>query len=479
MPCPGRHHHPGVHLAVPAAARLRHPLVLQHPRQIPGLHRGRGLPVAGAVAAGPAQHPHPGRPHRRAGAGDAVHRLPALALHHPLPAAQREALRDPVLAGEHHPVRHGRGGGVLYAAQGDRLPGRDRRRQPRDLLPGRAVPAVRAVHGARVRSDLRVPAGAGLPVDGRRAVVGRDVARLEAGGRGDHRGRGRGDPQPGPHQPVRDGGPDVDLLYCGGRRRQVLHRAGPCAEAGPVGARELARVAIKGKTKRSQGRPIRRPATAPRAQILERRQPWYRATAFPVTLAVIVLAVTLLAAWNRAQVGWSRDDVRRFADQVRAQTDQLNTVLGAGTKQLPGMATAAGLTSGKLKPKDLQVRASGWSAKIDELGQKVANVTVGTPEAVSSFDGTPVNNVGGHVPMLTSVRDAYTTAFGFYSQAATTYQNAGGATTGDLQQKLVTQAQGDAAKASAAMDSAASLLARVMVARSEERRVGKESRSRW
>ena len=222
-------------------------------------------------------------------------------------------------------------------------------------------------------------------------------------------------------------------------------------------------MAIKGKTKRSQGRPIRRPATAPRAQIAERRQPWYRATAFPVTLAVIVLAVTLLAAWNRAQMGWSRDDVRRFTDLVRVQTDQLSPILGTGTKQLPGMATATDLTTGKLEPKDLQVRASGWSAKIDEISQKLANITVGSPEGVTSFNGTPLNNVGGHVPMLTSVRDAYTTAFGFYTQAATAYQNAGAATTKDLQQKLLTQAQGDSAKAAAAMDSAASLLARVMV----------------
>jgi hypothetical protein len=221
-------------------------------------------------------------------------------------------------------------------------------------------------------------------------------------------------------------------------------------------------VAIKGKTKRSQGRPMRRPATAPRAQLVERRQPWYRATAFPVTLAVIVLAVTLLAAWNRVQMGWGRDDVRRFADQVRAQTDQLNPVLGAGTKQLPGMATATDLTSGKLKPKDLQVRASGWSAKIGELGQKVANVTVGAPQAVTSFDGTPVNSVGGHVPMLTSVRDAYTAAFGFYGQAATAYQNAGLAGPTQVNQ-LMAQAQADAAKAGEAMDSAAALLARVMV----------------
>ena len=220
-------------------------------------------------------------------------------------------------------------------------------------------------------------------------------------------------------------------------------------------------MAIKGKTKRSQGRPVRRPATAPRAQTVERRQPWYRATAFPVTIAIIVAVVTLLASWNRMQEGWSRDDVRRFADQLRVQTDQLGQVTGPGTQKVPGMATANDLTTGKLKPKDLQVRASGWSAKLDELGQKVSNITVGQPEAVSSFDGTPVNNVGGHVPMLTSVRDAYSTAFGFYAQAATAYQHAGEAS-GDLAPKLLTQAQGDGAKAAAAMDSAAALLARVM-----------------
>jgi hypothetical protein len=221
-------------------------------------------------------------------------------------------------------------------------------------------------------------------------------------------------------------------------------------------------VAIKGKTKRSAGRPVRRPATAPRAQMVERRQPWYKATAFPVTLALIVLAVTLFVAWNRMQMGWSRDDVRRFADQVRVQTDQLSPVLGAGTKQVPGMATATDFSSGKLKGKDLQVRASGWSAKIGELQQKVSSITVGTPEELTALTGAPPNSVGGHVPMLTSVRDAYSTAFGFYAQAAADYQNAGGAT-GALAAKLVTQAQGDSAKAGEAMDSAASMLARVMV----------------
>ncbi len=221
-------------------------------------------------------------------------------------------------------------------------------------------------------------------------------------------------------------------------------------------------MAIKGKTKRSQGRPGRRPATAPRVPVLERRQPWHRATAFPVTLAVIVVVVTLLAAWNRTQEGWARDDVRRFTDQLRVQTDQLSPVLGAGSAQAPGMATASDLASGKLKPKDLQVRAASWSATIQQISQKLANITIGKPEAVASFDGTPVNSVGGHVPLLTSVRDAYTAAFGFYAQAATAYQHAG-ETSGPLAQKLLTQAQGDGAKAGAAMDAAAAFLARLMV----------------
>jgi hypothetical protein len=222
-------------------------------------------------------------------------------------------------------------------------------------------------------------------------------------------------------------------------------------------------VAIKGKTKRSQGRPVRRPATAPRVPTAERRQPWYKAPAFQVTLAVLVLAVTLAAAWNRAQLGWSRDDVGRFSTALRVQTDQLNTVLGAGTKAAPGMATAADLASGKVKPQQFQLRATAWSAKLGDISQKVAGITVGQPEAVTSFNGVPVNNVGGHVPMLTSVRDAYTAAIGFYAQAASTYQNAGAAPDkSQLAQRLLTQAQGDQAKAGEAMDAAASLLARTM-----------------
>ena len=145
------------------------------------------------------------------------------------------------------------------------------------------------------------------------------------------------------------------------------------------GGSGVARVAIKGKSKRSQGRPVRRPATGPRIQTVERRLPWYRATAFPVTLAVIALLGTLVAAANRVQEGWARDDVRRFTADLRAQTDQLPSVIGAGTAELPGFPSAQELASGKLTPKQLAVRASGWTAKLGQIQGRVESITVGEP----------------------------------------------------------------------------------------------------
>ena len=51
---------------------------------------------------------------------------------------------------------------------------------------------------------------------------------------------------------------------------------------------------------------------------------------------MIALLGTLVAAANRVQEGWTRDDVRRFTADLRAQTDQLLSVIGAGTAELPG-----------------------------------------------------------------------------------------------------------------------------------------------
>jgi hypothetical protein len=221
-------------------------------------------------------------------------------------------------------------------------------------------------------------------------------------------------------------------------------------------------VAIKGKTKRSQGRPVRRPATGPRIQAVERRLPWYRAPAFPATLAVIALLATLVAAYARVQEGWARDDVRRFTAALRAQTDQLPAVLGPGTKQLPGFTTAQDLTAGKLEPKDLAVRASGWSAKLDQLKGDVEAITVGAVPAQTEFDGNPANGVGGRVPMLTSVRDSYAAAIGVYAEAANIFQRAGEAPArSELAKALVQEATTTTQRAGAAMDAAAGTLARV------------------
>ena len=222
-------------------------------------------------------------------------------------------------------------------------------------------------------------------------------------------------------------------------------------------------MAIKGKSKRSQGRPVRRPATGPRIQTVERRLPWYRAPAFPVTLAVIALLGTLVAAQNRVQEGWARDDVRRFTAQLRAQTDQLPSVIGTGTKDLPGFPSAQELTSGKLTPKRMAVRASGWSAKLGEIQQRVQAITVGDPPAEAGTDGEPSNAVGGREPMLSSVRDSYAAAIGVYVEAANTFQKAGEVPASNRAgaNALVERATATATAAGQAMDAAAGTLARV------------------
>jgi hypothetical protein len=221
-------------------------------------------------------------------------------------------------------------------------------------------------------------------------------------------------------------------------------------------------VAIKGKSKRSQGRPVRRPATGPRIQTVERRLPWYRATAFPVTLAVIALLGTLVAASNRVQEGWARNDVRRFTSALRAQTDQLPSVLGAGTRELPGFPSAQDLAKGTLTPKQLAVRASGWSAKLGQIQGRVESITVGEPPADPGGDGEPANAAGGRVAMLSSVRDAYVAALGVYVDAASIYQLAGEAPAkSKTAAALLQQGAGTTAKAGQAMDAAAGTLARL------------------
>lgn len=220
-------------------------------------------------------------------------------------------------------------------------------------------------------------------------------------------------------------------------------------------------MAIKGKTKRSQGRPARRPATGPRIQSIERRQPWYRATVFPVTLALLTLLVTLAASWNRLEEGWARDDLQRFTAKLRVQTDQLALVTGAGTKQAPGFASVADFTSGKLKAKDLASRASAWSAKLQQISTQISAITIGPLPASSPTNGEPANNVGGRIPMLSSIRDAYAAAISFYAEAATTYQDAAAESSKAQAQKLVSLGDDQATAASAAMDAAAGMLARL------------------
>ena len=90
---------------------------------------------------------------------------------------------------------------------------------------------------------------------------------------------------------------------------------------------------------------------------------------------MIALLGTMVAAVNRVQEGWARDDVRRFTADLRAQTDQLPSVIGTGTAELPGFPSAQDVASGKLTNEKLAIRASGWTAKLNQLKGRVESIT--------------------------------------------------------------------------------------------------------
>jgi hypothetical protein len=207
---------------------------------------------------------------------------------------------------------------------------------------------------------------------------------------------------------------------------------------------------------------MRRPATGPRIQAVERREKWFRAPAFPVTLAVVALLGTLLAAANRVQEGFGRDDVRRFTDQVRAPLAPLADLVGAGTTVKPGFASTADLATGKLKPAELAKRAQAWQTQLSDARAKVANVSVGPAPTDAALGGNPGNPTGGRVPMLSSVRDAYAAAVGTYFEAAHVYELAAAAPAkSQLAGQLVSQGNATASRAKDSMDAAATMLARL------------------
>jgi hypothetical protein len=214
-------------------------------------------------------------------------------------------------------------------------------------------------------------------------------------------------------------------------------------------------VAIKGKTKRSQSRPARRPATGPRIQAAERRLPWYRAPAFSVTLAVLVLLGTVYAGVSRAREGFARDDVRRFTESLRGSMAPLPGITGPGTTAKPGFATAAELKGGKLKPADLAKRAKDWQSQLSDVRAKVANVSVGKVTG-NKLDGNPTNQVGGHVALLGGVRDGYAAGVGLYYEAAHVYELAASAPAkSPLAEQLVAEGDTVARRAQEAVDAAA------------------------
>jgi hypothetical protein len=217
-------------------------------------------------------------------------------------------------------------------------------------------------------------------------------------------------------------------------------------------------VAIKGKTKRSQGRPARRITPGPRPQAVERRIPWYRQPVLMVAVAVAVVLITLVATVLRVQEGWRRDDVERFTAAIKAPLDKVTAISGSGSASKPGFASAADLASKKLKAAELDRRAQNWNTELGAIQSELNAVTVGeAPTEVT--DGVPSNEVGGRVALLTGVRDTYSAGIGEMTEAATLFSAAGKAKTAAEQQAGVASAQAVAARAQKTMDTAAAQLA--------------------
>jgi hypothetical protein len=179
-----------------------------------------------------------------------------------------------------------------------------------------------------------------------------------------------------------------------------------------------------------------------------------------VMVAVIALAVTAVAAVTRAQRGWARDDVARFTTALDAPLDKVAAITGAGTSAQPGFSSAAGLTNGKLKPAELDRRATNWATALSGLQQEVADVRVGEAEVKLSPDGVPANDVGGRVSALTGIRDTYAVAVGSFQVAANLFSQAAKAPAAQREKALQT-AQAAALSAQQTMDTAAAALATV------------------
>ena len=222
-------------------------------------------------------------------------------------------------------------------------------------------------------------------------------------------------------------------------------------------------MAIKGKTKRSQGRPARRITPGPRPSAIERRLPWYRQPVLWVAVAVAVTLLTAAAAAVRAQEGWRRDDVARFTTALQGPLGQATAIAGSGSAGKPGFASAAELASKKLKPVELDRRAQNWSTELGAAQQALNAVTVGKPPT-DTTDGVPANEVGGRVALLTGVRDTYSAGVGELIEAATLFSVAAKARTAAEQQAGVQQAQAVAARAQKTLDTAAAQLAMIRAA---------------